>query len=350
MDSSFASLKWRLLLAVAALMMAAPAGAQTETRGGQPILFSSPDNDTISTNVPSLAPKPPELSGLPDGIHAPDLHFSGSSPAAPLPPVPVAPVISPAEAQRLQTLIDKRKNWTLLTPEEILDVPTPEKILGIQEYGADGLPEHESLVARFYERQEHQLSPTTNATGFYDHSRAPDFSDSRPSPWTLGFLNVSNNSPANLTPINQFMGSAAANNTIFSQDPGDGWSSFFHPPAAKSSAPTPQQQTAMEQFRQLLEPRSPPPTAFTSSTGTKPFSQPQTASDSVFGKSPLNTIGAPLAALSGGVGTPLGVAPLPGLLGPTNTPAATVAPSWKPELPPWMSQGPQPGVIPQRKF
>jgi len=61
-------------------------------------------------------------------------------------------------------------------------------------------------------------------------------------------------------------------------------------------------------------------------------------------------VGASYVPLSSGIAMPAGVTPLPGLLGPTNMGLTTRAPEWKPELPPWLSSGPQPGVIPQRKF
>jgi hypothetical protein len=61
-------------------------------------------------------------------------------------------------------------------------------------------------------------------------------------------------------------------------------------------------------------------------------------------------MGASYTPLSSGIAVPSGVAPLPGLLGPTNAALPAFAPEWKPQPPPWMSSAPQPGVIPQRKF
>ena len=61
-------------------------------------------------------------------------------------------------------------------------------------------------------------------------------------------------------------------------------------------------------------------------------------------------MGASYTPLSSGIAMPAGVAPLPGLLGPTNVVAPPLAPEWTPPPPPWVSSGPQLGVIPQRKF
>src|SRR5580693_8522200 len=41
--------------------------------------------------------------------------------------------VSPEQVMEWQKLLDNKKNWTLLTPEEILGVPTAEKILGLPE-------------------------------------------------------------------------------------------------------------------------------------------------------------------------------------------------------------------------
>ena len=44
--------------------------------------------------------------------------------------LPVSP-LTPEQQKVLQHSFDNQKNWTLLTPEEILNVPTAQKILGI---------------------------------------------------------------------------------------------------------------------------------------------------------------------------------------------------------------------------
>ena len=61
-------------------------------------------------------------------------------------------------------------------------------------------------------------------------------------------------------------------------------------------------------------------------------------------------MGASFTPLSSGIAMPAGLAPLPGLLGPTNTGLPALVPEWKPQPPPWLSSAPQLGVIPQRKF
>ncbi len=227
-----------------------------------------------------------------------------------------------------------------MTPEEIMGVPTPEKILGITESAPGGTPKKQSAEERYMERQGRQQNSRTNAVAANAFQPAPNFFGNQDFQWNPNLLNSRNNDPENPTAMNPFMDNATANNAGFNQNTAAQW---LRSPAPRVTTPTPEQQAAMDQFRKLLEPRSPPPSA----AGTADnFSAPRTRPDPFVGNSPL--IGAPSAPTAGAIGMPARVAPLPGILGQTNAPAAP--PSWKPELPPWMSSAPQPGVIPQRKF
>ena len=133
MDSSFANLTRWLLLASVALAAAYPAQAQrARGRPGQPILFSSADDDNVSSNRPPLAPKPPGSLGFANAIQSPDANLGAASQTGPL-PEPPPPAISPAQAQQMQRLLDERKNWALLTPEQILASP---RILGMTRWAS----------------------------------------------------------------------------------------------------------------------------------------------------------------------------------------------------------------------
>lgn len=353
MASSFASSKWRRLAGAAAVVLLS--AMQTTVRGGQPILFSSPDNDSASTNIPALTPQAPIVTPFDGSSLLPHLDANGPSPALP-PPVPAEPTISPGEAQQLQTLLDKRQNWTMLTPAEILNVPTTDKILGVQDYGADGQPKNESVVERYYERLGRRSSSRTNAPAGNNSAQTSDFLGSQTSHWTARWspplLNPPDNSLAKLAGINASPSADANNNAGYRPTPDSPWSKMFSPPASQAASRTPVQSAMTGEFQQLLRPRQWSPTAYPASANTKyPYSSPSaSAPDSLFGKTLLNPLGTPQAPSSGTVGTAIGVAPLPGLLGPTNAPPVNLNPSWKPELPPWMSSTPQPGVVPRRKF
>ena len=79
----------------------------------------------------------------------------------------------------MQDLSDRRKNWILLTPAEILGATTPEKILGIQEHDAAGQPKNSTAMERYTERQNQMLLANTNAFQNGDSSPAWDFSRNR---------------------------------------------------------------------------------------------------------------------------------------------------------------------------
>ena len=155
------------------------------TRGGgrgQAIFFSSADGDGVSSNMPSLAAKPPEMLDLANAVQSPDAEFGrrvrNGAPAAP------PPAISPAQVQQMQRLLDERKNWALLTPEQILGLPTQEKILGIPDRDAFGQPKNESVVAQYYERQEQSRTRTNNDNyGAADPAPQWDISGSRRRRW-----------------------------------------------------------------------------------------------------------------------------------------------------------------------
>ena len=174
MAFGFANLvRWAVVAGVA-LAAASPACAQSAgRRPGQAILFSTTDDDDVSSNMPSLAAKPPGMLDFANAVQSPPSAKSDAAPETELLP-PQTPAISPAQAQQMQRLLDKRKNWALLTPEEIFNLPTPEKILHVPNRDAFGQPKNETVVGKFYERQEH-LRDRTNNGNYGAADTAPRF-------------------------------------------------------------------------------------------------------------------------------------------------------------------------------
>jgi hypothetical protein len=344
MGFSLANLTRWLLIAGAALAVAASAGAQPAgRRPGQAILFSSADDDGVSSNMTSLAAKPPVLPDFVNAGQSPAANFGAGSRSGPL-PEPQSPAFSPDQARQMQRLLDERKNWALLTPEEILGLPTPEKILGVSDRDAFGQPKDETIVAHYYERQE-QLRARTNNDNFGAADAAPhwDFSGSQELQMNSGIWTPAGGRPENSALPNPFLNGTPDNRAGSAQSAKSGWPKSFSLPAPPPG-PTPEQQAATEQFQQLLQPRSPPGgAAKASSSGSPIFSSSPMAPDSAHGQPAAISMGAAYAPLSSGIA-------MPGLLGPTNSALPAFAPEWKPPPPPWMSSAPQPGVIPQRKF
>src|SRR5882672_7132159 len=124
MDCRPSYLKLWLSTAIATMATLMPALAQ------QSIIFSKPA-EVSADKANSFMPEPSHTG--PSAFNAPSPLF-GRRPTASFDILPGAQrpaPISPEQALQWQKFLDKKKNWTLMTPEEILGVPTPEKILGI---------------------------------------------------------------------------------------------------------------------------------------------------------------------------------------------------------------------------
>ncbi len=330
----------QLLLPIAlALSVAMAVHAQGPAPQEQRITYSSPDNDEISSNVPSLAPAASPLTGASDSVRAP---FLGVGPpqgeAIPGP----QPMPSPEQAVQMQEQLDKEKNWALLTPEEILGVPTAEKLLGLPETNAVGQLENgsESLEVRYLERERQRDNAMTNSgiaglsqwnlpTGATNGAMAAAVAigESGPGLQGLFFTSISANPGEN-------------------QDQNAGGTGLFglgSPPVA-TTGPSAEQIAEDEAFQKLIMPNQPAPSATPQDdTGSSPISTP----DTLLADPQANPIGASFAPLSGNIAAPAGTSPMPTLI-PLSI--APIAPEWKPQLPPWLEPTPQPGETPQRRF
>ncbi|MGO9587571.1 MAG: hypothetical protein ACLP2Y_15375 [Limisphaerales bacterium] len=342
MGFSLAYLKRVLPLGVAVWVAVFSVQAQRAApRPGQSILFSSPEGGTVFSNLPSLSPESPESLNFGNTLQAPPT-FNFSGPVVDTPPLPMGePVVSRAEALRMQDLQDRRKNWMLMTPAEILGATTPEKIMGIQEYDAFGRPKNLTALERYTERRNQTPPVNANTNTFPTWN----FFDKQPD--TLTFI------PGGLGGSNNVAGAlfnpAPDNQTFAGQNENNSWSKLFDSPAPAPAATLPQQ-LDMERFRRLLNPgSSSTAAAATPSLSGIKISLPQTALSSGIGQSALTPVGASLTPLNSGIGKPAEMPKLPSIwsLSLTSPPSAA---AWAPQPPPWLSPTPQPFTAPQRKF
>jgi hypothetical protein len=334
MDFRFSNLKGWLIVAGTAVTAVSFAQAQSLMRPGQSIIFSAPDDGDAVPNAPSLAAQPTATPGFDNRIHAPNLDFQTPLTTRVRMPAPPQATVSAAEA-------DRRANWALMTPAEILGVTTPEQEMKIQKRDAAGQPENLTAVERFYERQN---QPQTNgAAGFLPATPSlhGDFRNNE-----SGWLNANSLDAARGGFGNQqqsqatdsFQQPAPGNGAVASHDWDGGWSKTFISAETKS-AQSPAQAENMVEFQKLLEP-SQPSKSSDASSGDGLFSALQ---KSAFDQ-PANPSRSP-GQFNNGVGV---LPALPGVAGQSPAPTVPTAPDWKPQLPPWMLKGPQPGVIPQR--
>ena len=347
MDSRSAHLKRPPVLAAVAFVAVFSIPVHyVPLQAGKPIWFSSPRNDTVSSNVPTLLPKSLESLDFKNGSQIP-LPFDLDGPPVVAPPPPVGPTISPAEQAQLQDLSDRRNNWVLLTPAEILGVTTPEKILGIHEYDAAGQQKNPSALERYTDRQNQMQSANTNAFQNADSSPAWNFSQNRRDQSDAN--NSINGGLVNPAPgANPLLNSGPDDRTLAGQSQNGDRSKLFDSPAPLP-IPNPAQQTSLERFRQLLGSSPPSAPAAIPSLNDKMFSLLGMSPDVKQGKPSLNPIGASFAPLNSGIGRPADLPTLPGILGLSYTSSPPVA-AWSPQPPPWMSPDSQLFAVPQRKF
>jgi hypothetical protein len=255
---------------------------------------------------------------------------------------------SDANAAQGRNSLQDSRNWMFMTPEEILNVPTAKKILGVTDSQADSKLSPEERFLQQLDRQS--AKGTTNALrradSFFFHNDAADNDPFQPvdagsrfTPPPGGFRT---DPSRNLNPYLQ--NNVNPNTGAGAIQPSDSvWSSSFSRPMPLSK-PTPEQLAGMDQFRALLEPsaagKAPGATAFPNLPAVAP--DPNLQSLPAY-----NPAGRSFSALESDITKPKGLMPLPGVTGPrlqAPKPAALVQP------PPWLSDRPQAFTPPQRQF
>jgi len=310
-----------LLLAVASATLNAPAQDK--------IIFSKPA-DVPAEKTKSFVPTITYHAG---DFNAPHQVFSHSSADLPMPP----PAQRNNDNASVREALDKRKNWTLLTPEQILGIQTPEQILGIPEKDSD---KNLSLEEKFLNRQSRPASgsATNGRAGgpmWNPADAANPFVLKTKADADTPFRQASQDMEPGRKFFNQVgNGSGQANGP--DEKHGLSWNSVFaQPPRPK---PTPEQQAAMESFRALLQPnplpdKSPVAARFTLAPAPTP--------DPFLQARPVeNPAGRDVTPLNKLFSQPTGIQPLPGISTPPPTPI-NVRPKWQAQLPPWMNSGSQ---------
>lgn len=336
----FSSPKLSLLIVLAMLTAVSPAHAQT-LRHGQRIFFSTEQSDTVSNTpapTPSLLPQPPSLPKF----------ETATTPQFALPAPTVTPMMVPtfsaAQAAQIKEAADKQKNWALMTPEEIFGVPTPEKMLGVDEKDRN-----QTTVERYYERQNRAKTNGTSAyyQGYRNDPNNPDNPNKEDDMMSRNrglFSDVADNPNSGNREPNQFFGSD--NSAAPRGNSGQRTMNSLFPSAFESTATTPvrtpEQVSADADFQKLLSPQISPRPAL--ADNSSPFSTTPSQ------PSPPAPIGNSYTPLSSGIGVPEGIKPLPGLTDQKNPSTTPVNPAWESQshLPPWMSPNAQAGTFPRR--
>lgn len=315
-----ALVQW-LFVVCATMGMALPSPAQ---RGSQPIIFSAPDAALGTNFAPSLVPQKGQTPELMEGIQIPSI---STPPSLQPPPVPVR-IMTRAQITAAQQQMDRDKNWTLLTPAEILGVPTPENTLGVSGRDAAGGKKDQTALERYFDRQQNiEQSAMTNPSPAFNS--LPDWNLPNRT-WTdlnSGFAGTRNGSVLNSGQDNS-LNVNQNNNAIW---PGSTASQNISPLAR-----TPEQmaaaQAAAAEFQKLLQPGLTASTEKALQSSTVP-----TAPNFLPVQPVASSVGKSFAPVSSGIVMPQGMPALPNAITDKNPSTTPVTPVWKRKLSPWMS-------------
>lgn len=147
----------RFWVGAAALVMGVWLACSAQAAGrqrGRTIQFTPSRSDEVLTNLHQLTNKKDSLKRLEEDLNAPLQNFAPkSSLEGVVAPPPRSPAPSAVQSKRAKELLERRKNWVFMTPDELLGGPTVEQILQAPDYGADGrLKKDLPAMESYYER------------------------------------------------------------------------------------------------------------------------------------------------------------------------------------------------------
>ena len=163
---------WFGLTAVAIsslLLCSAHAG---EKQRGRSIEFSQSKSDEVTTNLHQLTSKKDSLKQLEEDLYAPLQMFAPKSSLEGVVAPPVRPPATSAiQSKRAKELLERRKNWIFMTPEDLLAGPTVEDILKSPRYDANGQEKKELPPMLEYYRR---MAPKRPGLDNYGQSKSDD--------------------------------------------------------------------------------------------------------------------------------------------------------------------------------
>lgn len=150
-------LRVRFWVGAAALVMGVWLACSAQAAGrqqGRAIQFTPSKSDEVLTNLHQLRNKKDSLKRLEEDLNAPLQNFAPrSSLEGVVAPPPRAPAPSAVQSKRAKELLDRRKNWVFMTPEDLIGGPTVEQVLQAPDYDADGqLKKDLPAIESYYER------------------------------------------------------------------------------------------------------------------------------------------------------------------------------------------------------
>ena len=315
---------------------------------GRPIEFSSPRSEAVSTNFGDANAEKLQDNVLKQQLRQESLRPSelidsrgslGGAIAIPYQPPPPPP----AQSERVKELLDQRRNWIFMSPEDLSGAPTIEETFAVPEFEATGEKKAKlSVVERFYQRLEQESNLKANrAAGKVRPKNSEDYSvkkEEEESPLARRVTEAEN-------ALKRIFDANTTGDYLPKENDQALFSDWFSQvePGSFSLERTPAQKIRLEEFKQLLEPRPVPDSSPKSATPTLRETGLPKPSPSWMPPAPPSVPTLPSGISSG---NELGVTTLPGL----NSASAS-QPNYAPNPLLESRRSPQ-GVVlpPQRKF
>ena len=299
--------------ALVALALASPLACRGQSGGrqrGRPIEFSEPRGENVTTNLQELTSRKDGLKQLEEDLYAPLQSFTPRSSlegvVAP-PPRPVQP--SAIQSKRIKELLEKRRNWVFMKPEDLISGPTVEQILKKPDYGPDGQEKKELPPLEAYYQRLVPKPLKVKPKG--DEEDAVFGAPAKPG--------GANDSARNQPELPQSVAESAKNlQTLLAGSPlsdSDSSSSTSDPFRLGLKPPTLEQQQdhkkLMDQYRALLEPRHPAPVVPSVGGGSPEADKSAAIANPLQAAPPTQTSRRPWDAQMNVLYPQLGPAPLP---------------------------------------
>ena len=148
----------------AACALAIMLGSATQARSqGVPIEYYEPQAGMVSTNLNQLGLGETDSKALEDEFSKPKSAFvSGQNSMEAIRPLPFPTPAAPTAVPDRRAKERSKHDWAFTTPEDLLSTLTPEAMLGVPEYGPDGMPKNSlSSMERYYDRLMSERKPGT---------------------------------------------------------------------------------------------------------------------------------------------------------------------------------------------
>lgn len=252
---------------------------------------------------------------------------------------------APVPSNPLQQMLQEKKSWAEMTPEEILGIAPAKKAADPKTGSLESKDSSHSPLRDFLLQQ--RLGPNGKKAIFDEDSESLGALGRNQATTDQQRLETMPGEPRGGTQMfSQLLETARGNITHQFSD--SDWAGVFMTPPPPT--PTPAQQADMEAFRQMLLPDSPTKDDRSAQGGKSLASEPAVDPNLAPARPGYNPAGGSFLPLDSGVSRPKRLDPLPTATGLSGYQTPYTTPSWAPKPPPWTLQTPQLFVEPQRKF